>query len=69
MRQGELHLQLEILAKEFRENPSDETGDRILAAMAKIIRDNEKILICIKSVSFQSVDKQKLSLKCINDML
>ena len=45
MRQGELHLQLEILAKEFRENPSDETGDRILAAMAKIIRDNEKILI------------------------
>ena len=37
MRQGELHLQLEILAKEFRENPSDETGDRILAAMAKII--------------------------------
>ena len=45
MRQGELHLQLEILAKEFRENPSAETGDRILAAMAKIIRDNEKILI------------------------
>ena len=45
MRQGELHLQLELLAKQFRENPSDETGDRILEAMAKIIRNNEKILI------------------------
>lgn len=45
MRQGELHLQLELLAKQFRENPSDEIGDRILEAMAKIIRNNEKILI------------------------
>lgn len=45
MKQGELHLQLEILAHDFRENPNDETGDRLLQSLAHIIENNEMILI------------------------
>lgn len=45
MKQGELHLQLEILAQDFRENPSDETGDKLLLSLVHIIENNEMVLI------------------------
>lgn len=45
MKQGELHLQLEILAQDFRDNPCDESGDKLLRALAYIIKNNEMILI------------------------
>lgn len=45
MKQKELHLELEILANDFRENPNDETGDKMLRALARIIEDNDTILI------------------------
>lgn len=45
MKQGELHLELEIHAQDFRENPNDETGDKLLQSMVHIIKNNEMVLI------------------------
>lgn len=45
MKQGELHLQLEILANDFRQNMDEKTGEKILSAFVQIIRNNESILI------------------------
>lgn len=45
MKQGELHLQMEILAQDFRDNPCDEIGDKLLESLAHIIENNEMVLI------------------------
>ena len=41
----ELHLQLEILANDFRQEPDDATGNKMLQSLAHIIQSDETILI------------------------
>ena len=41
----DLHLELEIKAKDFRENPTDENGDKIIAEIVHLIENNASILV------------------------
>lgn len=41
----DLHLELQILTEEFRKNPIDENGDKIIAEIQKLIQTNASILV------------------------
>ena len=46
----DLHLELEIKAQKFREDPTDENGDKIIAEIVHLIENNSSILVdCIQS--------------------
>ena len=42
---SDLHLELEIKAKDFGENPTDENGDKIIAEIVHLIENNASILV------------------------
>ncbi len=42
---SDIHLQLEKLAEEFREDPSDEKGNQIIAEICRLIQEDASILI------------------------
>ena len=41
----DLHLELEIKAKDFRENPTEANGNRIIEEIVRLIKMNASILI------------------------
>lgn len=41
----DLHLELEIKAQKFREDPTDENGDKIIAEIVHLIENNASILV------------------------
>lgn len=41
----DIHLELEIKAKDFRENPTNENGDLIIQEIVKLIKEDASILI------------------------
>ena len=41
----DLHLELQILTEEFRKDPCDENGDKIIAEIKKLIKNDASILV------------------------
>ena len=41
----DLHLELEIKAKDFRENPTEANGNKIIEEIVRLIKMNASILI------------------------
>lgn len=41
----DLHLELEIKAQKFKEDPTDENGDKIIAEIVHLIENNASILV------------------------